>query len=189
MRIVILDESPLVRDLLHDTLQAQGLHPVRAPDARTALAAGGELVLADASWRRRAPELANLRVLDKGRSLDDALAEALGAAPPRRWVSTELRARFRARFHAVARQRLGRAVDLFEAAGEDAVPELARELDHLASEAQLVDLPVLADVARAAGLHALAWASSGAFLELVACAGCLSSLCRSLSEELTGVSC
>src|SRR5262245_21656263 len=116
MRVVILDESSLVLDIVHDTLRAAGIHAIRAHDAREAAVAAAEVVLADAGGSVAPPPLANLRVWHKERGLGAGLRDALGATFPFAWSSPASRAQFRARFHAAARRRLARAVRLFDGA-------------------------------------------------------------------------
>lgn len=182
MRIAVCDESSLVLDLLREALEGAGFAVTCARDAAEAMRADADVLLADATWLTRLPDLERMRVLEKEHGLGEGLRRAIGREAPNGDFCPPLIARYRRRFQTLARRRLSRAVDLFDDARESGLGELARELHRLAGEAQLLELYGLAELALSGEMYALRWKATGAFEDLLGCASCLNGLCQALSE-------
>jgi hypothetical protein len=181
MRIAVVDESSLILDLLREALEGAGYSVTCARDVHEAVRAEGEMLLADPTWLTRLPALDKLRVLEKEHGLGEGLRRAIGDVRQQDALPS-LVARYRPRFVATARRRLGRAVDLFDDARGEGLRELARELHRLAGEAQLLELHDFADLALTGEMFALRWAANDNFEELLGCASCLNGLCQALSQ-------
>jgi hypothetical protein len=181
MRIAVVDDSSLVLDLLRDALEGAGYVVTLARDAREAVRAEAELLLADATWLTRLQSVDRLRLLEKERGLGETLRRAVGDVRQEVLVPALL-ARYRPRFVGTARRRLGRAVDLFDDARGEGMRELARELHRLGGEAQLLGLRDFGELALSGEMFALRWAATHDFEDLLGCAGCLNGLCQALSR-------
>jgi hypothetical protein len=180
MRIAVVDDSSLVLDLLGEALEGAGHVVTLARDAREAVRADAEVLLADASWLTRLPSVDKLRLLEKEHGLGETLRRAVGDVRPEALVPLLL-ARYRPRFAGTARRRLRRAIELFDDARGERLRELACELDRLGGEAQLLGLYDFAELALSGEVFALRWAATDDFETLLGCAACLNGLCQALS--------
>ena len=181
MRIAVVDDSSLVLDVVREALERAGFVVTCARDTDEALRADADLLVADASLRARLP-VDKLRVLNKEDGLGRSLSRAVGGVVA---VSGPLMTRYRARFYVLARRRLARALDLFEGIVGGGIEELARELQTMTGEAQLLELHEFAELAQSAEAHVLEWVSRGEFADLTRFAQRLNTMCVALHGLLT----
>jgi len=171
MRLVVVDESSFVLDVMRDALEPMGFEVVCAHPVEVIPVSA--LVIAEA---RLAPLLGDVPLfpLEKRRGVAAIVARLERMLGISRLSHGATVPAMREQLHCVARRRLRHALDLLGADG----CALAEELRTLAGEAYLVGERALAELAAAAQLHAQR--SSWDEQELTDCAGALNVIAGTL---------